>query len=45
METDEATTVLSPLDWVVIVAATVAFVLGAIYVYQAQNKPQPPAPE
>lgn len=42
-ETDDATG-LSPLDWVVIVAATVAFTLGAIYLYQAQNKPQPDPP-
>lgn len=35
---------LTPLDWVVIVAATVAFVLLAVWMYQGRKQP-PQAPQ
>lgn len=38
----EEYTGLTPLDWVVIVAATAAFVLLAVWAYQGRK--QPPGP-
>lgn len=41
--TEVIETGLTPLDWVVIVAATVAFVLLAVWVYQGRHY-HPPTP-
>lgn len=43
-EIESVETGLTPLDWVVIVAATVAFVLLAVWVYQGHRQPPQPPP-